>query len=111
MGWWNWLFGSENSVRDQADSSETSAHDVAGLSEEMRCPSVNPATGLPMMGCAMDVEGNPYGTDLHHDDPFDSLGSGLGDDPFDTMGSGLGDDPFSDSFGIGDDFSTGLDDW
>jgi hypothetical protein len=26
---------------------------------------INPATGLPMMGC-VDVCGNPYGFDLHH---------------------------------------------
>lgn len=32
-------------------------------------PSVNPATGLPMLDRAVDVAGNPYGTDLHrHDD-------------------------------------------
>lgn len=30
-------------------------------------PSVNPATGLPMLGI-VDVEGNPYGTDLHRHD-------------------------------------------
>lgn len=33
-------------------------------------PSVNPATGLPMPGGAIDVAGNPYGADLrrHHDE-------------------------------------------
>lgn len=45
-------------------------------------PSINPATGLPMLG-AVNTEGNPYGTDLHrHDDPIGmSAGaSGIGDD-------------------------------
>lgn len=34
-------------------------------------PGVNPATGLPMMG-AIDVGGNPFGTDLssHHQDDW-----------------------------------------
>ncbi|MCH9742405.1 MAG: hypothetical protein K0U21_04245 [Proteobacteria bacterium] len=26
------------------------------------CPNINPASGLPMMSCSLDVEGNPYGT-------------------------------------------------
>ncbi len=28
---------------------------------------INPATGLPMLDSAIDVAGNPYGFDLHHD--------------------------------------------
>lgn len=28
---------------------------------------INPANGLPMIGC-VDIEGNPYGTDLNDDD-------------------------------------------
>lgn len=41
---------------------------------------INPATGLPMVGgCGgLDVEGNPYGTDLHPDG-LDALNSGLND--------------------------------
>ena len=32
-------------------------------------PSINPASGLPMMASTIDVARNPYGTDLHrHDD-------------------------------------------
>lgn len=31
-------------------------------------PSVNPATGLPMMGGGVDVAGNPFGVDLHRHD-------------------------------------------
>jgi len=32
-------------------------------------PGINPATGLPMMDCSntIDVAGNPFGVDLHHD--------------------------------------------
>lgn len=42
---------------------------------------INPATGLPMVGgCGgVDVEGNPYGADLHHDDTWGtSWESGIG---------------------------------
>lgn len=32
-------------------------------------PAINPATGLPMVdGAMLDVAGNPYGVDLHHQD-------------------------------------------
>ncbi len=31
------------------------------------CPTINPASGLPMMDCSIDIEGNPYGTDLSDD--------------------------------------------
>lgn len=52
------------------DSSSSLLHDDAFSGS-----SINPATGLPMVG-AIDVEGNPYGTDLHssfdHHDHFSS---------------------------------------
>ncbi len=59
--------------------------------------TINPANGLPMMG-AVDIEGNPYGTDFSHDDSFtdncmndtfsstDSMGCGT-DDMFNSTGS------------------------
>ncbi len=28
------------------------------------CPTINPASGLPIMNCSVDVEGNPYGTNM-----------------------------------------------
>lgn len=62
MSWWDrwfgWLFGSVSGA-----SSHESAADGC---------SVNPATGLPMIGgCGgVDVEGNPYGVDLHSHDPL-----------------------------------------
>lgn len=61
-------------------------------------PSVNPASGLPMMDSMIDVAGNPYGTDLHDtfgDDGFSS-GSIGSDDSF--MNSGFDDDFSSTSF-------------
>ncbi|MDD5386447.1 MAG: hypothetical protein PHQ22_04540 [Sulfuricurvum sp.] len=36
-----------------------------GSHQDYRGTEINPATGLPMMGC-VDVCGNPYGVDLHH---------------------------------------------
>lgn len=56
MGFWNsicsWFGIDDNQSNDCATGCE-----------------INPATGLPMVGgCGgIDVAGNPYGTDLHHD--------------------------------------------
>jgi hypothetical protein len=69
-------------------------------------PTINPATGLPMIG-GIDVAGNPFGTDLsshHHDHWQHDLhrsGSAFDDrhtgwhDPFPT-GMGGGHDPWRD---------------
>lgn len=53
------------------------APDIQGLSDSLCSPSqvdsVNPATGLPLMGeghGAIDIGGSPLGTDLHS--PFHS---------------------------------------
>lgn len=86
--------------------SDTTGPDTC-LSDGDGC-AINPATGLPMVGgCGgVDVAGNPWGTDLHHDDAWSSPEiSGLDDDwsspsgwddPFasswDSGGSSLGDD-------------------
>lgn len=54
--------------------------------------SINPANGLPMVG-AIDVEGNPFGTDMSHD-----MHGSCFDNTFDTGiddSSGCG---FSDSY-------------
>lgn len=40
---------------------------------------VNPVTGLPMTGGAVDVAGNPYGTDLRHHDDAASSSGGIAD--------------------------------
>lgn len=42
-----------------------------GSHQDYQETEINPATGLPMMGC-VDVCGNPYGVDLYH------CGSSLG---------------------------------
>jgi hypothetical protein len=40
-------------------------------------PDINPATGLPMLDDAyVDVNGNPYGTDMHTWQPVYDSGSG-----------------------------------
>jgi hypothetical protein len=36
---------------------------------------INPATGLPMMG-GLDVEGNPYGFDMHAQDDHSESDAG-----------------------------------
>jgi hypothetical protein len=36
-----------------------------GSHQNYQGTEINPATGLPMMGC-VDVCGNPYGFDMHH---------------------------------------------
>ncbi len=59
MSFWSGLFG----WLDSSDPATGSHNDSA-------C-SINPANGLPMVGgCGgFDIEGNPYGTDLHSDTP------------------------------------------
>lgn len=54
-------------------------------------PSINPANGLPMMGC-LDIEGNPYGTDMHSMDDMCSSSSSSFEDCFSSTSS------FDDSF-------------
>ena len=90
----NWL-GSLFSL----DSSDSTS------SFESECPSVNPANGLPMVGCSVDIEGNPYGTDssLGMDDSFSSFSddsfSSFSDDSFSSFSdhsfSSFSDDSFS----------------
>lgn len=58
--------------------------------------SINPANGLPMMGC-LDIEGNVYGTASHSLwDDFSSMSSGLddsiGSSTFDSFNSSSFDD-------------------
>jgi len=46
-------------------------------------PVVNPSTGLPMVGDGfggVDVGGSPYGTDIHHHEPWSPPSSGGGFD-------------------------------
>jgi hypothetical protein len=91
------------SIEDSFDHSSDHSH------------SVNPATGMPMLpGGAIDVLGNPFGTDLNSDtfgsdssifddhsigissnDMFDDHNSLFGDDHFSDFGGSSFDDPFS----------------
>ena len=56
FGWFFW---------DGSVSIDSDAETTTSLHEDCCC-TINPATNLPMMGCWLDVEGNPYGVDLHH---------------------------------------------
>jgi hypothetical protein len=71
MSLWNTLMGWLRSGPDM-DSTESGGLGC-GLSDDHGC-DINPATGLPMVGgCGgVDIEGNPYGTDSHHDDSWTS---------------------------------------
>lgn len=58
--------------------------------------SVNPATGLPMLGGGIDMAGNPYGTDLRqHDDAGSPSSSGVDHQP---LGSPISNDWSSSSW-------------
>lgn len=64
-----------------------------GWSSGYEEPSFNPANGLPMVG-AVDIEGNPFGTDFHSFDHTnsifeDSFGIGSSADCFSSLGSGV----------------------
>ncbi|MHB1494486.1 MAG: hypothetical protein ACYCR3_06595 [Acidithiobacillus sp.] len=82
FGWLGRLFqgnngnGGSTSLFDMGGDSSVFSDDQGG--DDGAC-SVNPASGLPMIGgCGgVDVEGNPYGTDFS-DDSFSS--SGMNDD-------------------------------
>jgi len=60
---------------------------------------INPANGNPMVG-AVDIEGNPYGMDIHDNSDILSQDtfSDSGFDPFEDTCSGLSIDPFDDMF-------------
>ena len=67
MSIWNWLFG---------DATEAAA------SPTMDSLTINPATGLPMLGediGGLDVGGNPYGVDLHSTTDWTSCSGSSGD--------------------------------
>lgn len=88
MSFWNLCFGWLNGGDDASSS-------ACGDSE------INPANGLPMMGC-VDIEGNPYGTDMSHDwhnDDLFNTGS-LSDD---SWSSGFSDDSWASSSWSHDD--------
>lgn len=93
--------------------------------DDMDCPEINPANGLPMVGCSVDIEGNPYGTDFSHDDMFNNSTTGLFDDSLtgcdinsasglpmidDIGGFDVGGNPYGTDFSHDDMFSSTSDD-
>ncbi len=66
MSLWNIFLGWLSS---SSDMGETVNDDFGASSFDNHGCDINPASGLPMVGgCAgLDIEGNPYGTDLHSD--------------------------------------------
>ncbi|GBO90454.1 hypothetical protein MSSD14B_41220 [Marinobacter salsuginis] len=72
-------------------------------------PSINPATGLAMVG-GIDTDGNLYGCSGASDD-MHSIDSGIGDDLGTGIDDGIG-SSFDDDFGCGiDDSFGGMDDF
>jgi hypothetical protein len=59
------------------------SHDSTSSLSQPHCPSVNPATGLPMANCSIDVEGNPYGTSSMEDEDLSPSINLLNQDDFD----------------------------
>lgn len=93
MTFWNKLFDWLNGP--VGTDSEGSSFEVADSAFD--CPLVNPATGLPMIdgGGGLDVEGNPFGADLHQlDDSWSTSSAAFSDDSWMST-SGSWDDPFS----------------
>jgi len=88
MGLFSWLsslFDAEGSI-----SSSTTNTAEFGI-----CRDINPASGLPMMGCVFDVAGNVYGTDQTQDAGGINPASGLplmGDSMIDIAGNPFGTD-------------------
>lgn len=88
---WNNLFSWLSSSSDDNVGSALDGPDDAGC-------SINPATGLPMVGdCgSVDVGGSPYGMDMHHEDwSASSMDNGLHDDAWASPSAW--DDSFSSS--------------
>ena len=92
----NWMSSSSDSdMGFDYDSTTSLMQDDMGTGFDSDiCGSINPANGLPMVGC-VDVEGNPYGTDS---DMFEDSLSSSWDDMSSTSS-------FDDGFSLGFDDS------
>jgi hypothetical protein len=67
FGWLGW--SGDDLFNSDAETS-TSPH-------EDSCFGINPATGLPIVGCShLDVQGNPYGINLSQHDHWPSCDAG-----------------------------------
>ncbi len=95
MGFWNWITRWRDAAESLEWDDETLGEIGSAAVSEQSCPAVNPATGLPMVDCSMDVAGNPFGTGE------DSIQSGWSD--------GLFSDAFSDS--LNETWADPFDDW
>ena len=108
MGLFNWFsgwFGGGSSLFDEDSPGGGSSFDYSG-------PSINPASGLPMMGDSMiDVAGNPYGTDsndsasVFNDDPTSTFSDSSFDDNNSSFNSSF-DDGASSFSSFNDDSSS-----
>ena len=80
--------------------------DSATGSDDAGC-TINPASGLPMVGgCGgVDVEGNPYGTDLHSDATSNISDDSSGMDSMFNSGDAGMFSSFDDTFSSFDDSS------
>lgn len=99
-----WSAFSELITQSQGSSSGEADIDSSFDDNADHSPSINPANGMPMLpGGAVDVLGNPYGTDTSQDfissdssDIFSDSNIGIGgSDMFDDHSSLFGDDHFS----------------
>lgn len=70
IGWLGWV------SHDDGDGSPQTMTDT----HHSCSGDINPANGMPMVGCNFDIEGNPFGFDLHHHDTWTTSSSM--DDPF-----------------------------
>ena len=93
MSIWNTLFAWFGSTAGADMSSSDSG--FSPFDDHHHC-DINPTTGLPMLGeCGgIDIAGNLFGLDLHHDDMWSSTSNGF-DSCSDSTSSW--DDPFSSS--------------
>lgn len=104
MGFFSNLFGFNSTTDLTPDTTSDVATDSTSNStfNDFSMSDINPANGLPMVG-AVDIEGNPYGTDS--DSTFDDYNaeSVFDNSMFDS------DDSFS-SFNTNDSFSSSFND-
>ena len=72
MNLFSWLRSVLSISEPNPTSSADELHDTASYRDDF---TINPANGLPMIGgvTGLDIEGNPFGTDLH--DPFEHSSS------------------------------------
>ncbi len=78
------MLDSSSSVMGSSDDYSPSQSSSSLFDDDSGCghSSINPANGLPMVGC-IDIEGNPYGTSSDHhwnDDTFTSIDTWHRDD-------------------------------